>query len=203
MSNENASIQDPAQNHHRVALVIMLVFLLLPVGLRMAFFSRALTERLVTSRGARETKVELFAERAVETLAGDLKSEIGAGSTIPSSRPSPCCSPPILEVMIDERTQLLLQRYFDQVLTVEERNELSAILLASPREREEFWELARWNALIRQWGEAEWGRRDAEGLTSRLRSSDRTQPWGLDVTTLRCSAFQSVSDNDESPAHPS
>jgi hypothetical protein len=69
--------------------------------------------------------------------------------------------------MSDERTQLLLQRYFDQVLTVEERNELSTILLASPRAREEFWELARWNALIRQWGEAEWGRRDAEGLTLR------------------------------------
>lgn len=69
--------------------------------------------------------------------------------------------------MSDERTQLLLQRYFDQVLTVEERNELSTMLLASPRAREEFWELARWNALIRQWGEAEWGRRDAEEITLR------------------------------------
>lgn len=64
--------------------------------------------------------------------------------------------------MSDERTQLLLQRYFDQILTVEERAELSTMLLASPRARDEFWELARWNALIRQWGEAEWGRRDAE-----------------------------------------
>jgi hypothetical protein len=69
--------------------------------------------------------------------------------------------------MSDERTQLLLQRYFDQVLTVEERNELSTTLLASPRARDEFWELARWNALIRQWGEAEWGRRDAESLALR------------------------------------
>ena len=41
------------------------------------------------------------------------------------------------------------------------------MLLASPRAREDFWELARWNALIRQWGEAEWGRRDAEGLALR------------------------------------
>ncbi|MEI9897462.1 MAG: LamG-like jellyroll fold domain-containing protein [Chthoniobacter sp.] len=69
--------------------------------------------------------------------------------------------------MSDERTQLLLQRYFDQVLTGEERSELSTMLLASPRAREEFWELARWNALIRQWGEAEWGRQDAESLTLR------------------------------------
>ncbi|MEZ0256464.1 MAG: LamG-like jellyroll fold domain-containing protein [Chthoniobacter sp.] len=69
--------------------------------------------------------------------------------------------------MSDERTQLLLQRYFDQVLTVEERHELSTMLLASARAREEFWELARWHALIRQWGEAEWGRRDAEEITLR------------------------------------
>jgi len=69
--------------------------------------------------------------------------------------------------MSDERTQLLLQRYFDQVLTAEERSELSTMLLASSRARTDFWELARWNALIRQWGEAEWGRHDAENLTLR------------------------------------
>jgi hypothetical protein len=69
--------------------------------------------------------------------------------------------------MSDERTQLLLQRHFDQMLTVEERAELSATLLASSRARDEFWEQARWNALIRQWGEAEWGRRDAESLAVR------------------------------------
>ncbi len=48
--------------------------------------------------------------------------------------------------MSDERTQLLLQRYFDQVLTVEERHELSTMLLASPRAREEFWDFpAQWD----------------------------------------------------------
>src|SRR3954466_4842202 len=66
-----------------------------------------------------------------------------------------------------ERLQFLLQRYFDQMLTVEERSELSTMLLASSRARGEFWEQARWHALIRQWGEAEWGRRDAESLTLR------------------------------------
>lgn len=69
--------------------------------------------------------------------------------------------------MDQERLQFLLQRYFDQMLTAEERTELSTMLLASSRARDEFWELARWNSLIRQWGEAEWGRRDAEGLTLR------------------------------------
>jgi hypothetical protein len=66
-----------------------------------------------------------------------------------------------------ERLQFLLPRYFDQLLTVEERAELATMLLASSRARGEFWEQARWNALIRQWGEAEWGRRDAENLTLR------------------------------------
>ncbi len=66
-----------------------------------------------------------------------------------------------------ERLQFLLQRYFDQLLTVEERAELATMLLASARARDEFWETARWHALIRQWGEAEWGRRDAEVLAQR------------------------------------
>jgi hypothetical protein len=66
-----------------------------------------------------------------------------------------------------ERLQFLLQRYFDQMLTVEERAELSTMLLASSRARDEFWEGARWHALIRQWGEAEWGRRDAEIIAVR------------------------------------
>ncbi len=66
-----------------------------------------------------------------------------------------------------ERLQFLLQRYFDQMLTVEERGELATMLLASSRAREEFWDCARWHALIRQWGEAEWGRRDAETLPLR------------------------------------
>src|ERR1041385_2628365 len=66
--------------------------------------------------------------------------------------------------MHDDRLQILLQRYFDQLLTTEERQELERILLASPQAREQFWESARWNAALRQWGEAEWGRCDAEDL---------------------------------------
>jgi hypothetical protein len=64
--------------------------------------------------------------------------------------------------MNDPRLEHLLHRHFDQALTAAEREELSKSLLASASAREEFWRMARWNALIRQWGEAEWGRIDAE-----------------------------------------
>ena len=57
--------------------------------------------------------------------------------------------------MDEERLELLLHRYFDQVLTIEEREELEVMLLGYARARETYWEAARWNALVRQWGEAE------------------------------------------------
>lgn len=60
-----------------------------------------------------------------------------------------------------DRLQFLLQRHFDQLLSSEERAELERMLLASAAAREAFWEAARWHALLRQWGEAEWGRLDA------------------------------------------
>jgi hypothetical protein len=55
----------------------------------------------------------------------------------------------------------LLQSHFDQMLTPDERTDLERMLLESGQAREEFWETARWHALLRQWGEAEWGRYDA------------------------------------------
>lgn len=63
--------------------------------------------------------------------------------------------------MDHERLQLLLHRHFDQMLAAEERAELERMLLASAAAREAFWEEARWHSLLRQWGEAEWGRLDA------------------------------------------
>jgi hypothetical protein len=65
-----------------------------------------------------------------------------------------------------DRLETLLQRHFDQVLKPEERRELSRLLLESARAREFFWESARLNALLRQWGESEWGRKDAESGVS-------------------------------------
>jgi len=69
--------------------------------------------------------------------------------------------------MDEERLELLLHRYFDQVLTIEEREELEVMLLGYARARETYWEAARWNALVRQWGEAEWGRCDARRTAAR------------------------------------
>ena len=62
--------------------------------------------------------------------------------------------------MDPERLQLLLHRHFDEMLAAEERVELERMLLGSAAAREAFWEMARWHALLRQWGEAEWGRLD-------------------------------------------
>ena len=64
--------------------------------------------------------------------------------------------------MDQDRLPLLLHRYFDAVLSVSERTELEQMLLASSHAREAFWESARWHALMRQWGEAEWGRLSAD-----------------------------------------
>src|SRR5438309_460587 len=72
-----------------IALVIVLAFLVLLTGLVVAFFSRAVTERQVANSSAHQTKVDLFAEGAVETLIGDLKQEIAAGSNLPAATPNP------------------------------------------------------------------------------------------------------------------
>lgn len=73
-----------------IALIIILAFLVLLMGLVVAFFSRAVMDRQISNSSAQQTKVELFADGAVETITGDLKQEIAAGSMSPSSsNPSP------------------------------------------------------------------------------------------------------------------
>ena len=63
-----------------VALVIILAFVVLLSGLIIAFFSRAMSERQISNSSASQTKVELFAQGAVEQIIGDLEQEILAGS---------------------------------------------------------------------------------------------------------------------------
>ena len=89
--------------------------------------------------------------------------------------------------MSTERLELLLHRHFDQMLSLAERQELSTLLLSSPKAREEFWRMARWHALIRQWGESEWGRMEAQSPILRAlpppprrtkhRESEKRTPW--------------------------
>jgi hypothetical protein len=62
------------------ALVIALAFVVLLTGLIVAFFSRAMTERLVSNSSANEGRVELFAQGAADQIIGDLKQEIVDGS---------------------------------------------------------------------------------------------------------------------------
>ena len=64
-----------------VALVIILAFIVLVTGLVLAFFSRAILDRQVSNSSASRTKVELFAQGAIDTTIGDLKQEIVALST--------------------------------------------------------------------------------------------------------------------------
>ncbi|MGB8353236.1 MAG: hypothetical protein WCD79_05060, partial [Chthoniobacteraceae bacterium] len=63
-----------------MALVIALAFIVLMTGLIVAFFSRAMSERQVSNSSANETKVELFAIGATDSIIADLKQEIVDGS---------------------------------------------------------------------------------------------------------------------------
>ena len=62
--------------------------------------------------------------------------------------------------MDEERLESLLHRYFDQLLAPAERKELEWMLLNFAAAREQFWDMARCNALIRFWGESECARRE-------------------------------------------
>jgi hypothetical protein len=97
-----------------------------------------------------------------------------------------------------ERLTYLLDRYVDEGLTPEEKQELEELLLSSPAARAQFWEHTQFHAAVRRWGEEAWGRRMAEAAetessaapapTGRLRTwweNIRTAPrfawlrWGL------------------------
>jgi hypothetical protein len=58
-----------------------------------------------------------------------------------------------------QRLEKLLELFVDGLLTPMEKAELERMLLASPQARQIFWEHARFNALVRRYGEEEWGRK--------------------------------------------
>jgi hypothetical protein len=76
-------------NHRGVALVIVLAFVVLLTGLIVAFFSQALIDRQISNSSANATKADLFAQGAIDTITGDLKQEIAAGSVVAMPSPSP------------------------------------------------------------------------------------------------------------------
>jgi hypothetical protein len=72
------------QSRKGAALVIILAFIVLVTGLVVAFFSRALNERKISDSSVNQTKVEVLAQGALNTILGDLKQEIAAGSIMNS-----------------------------------------------------------------------------------------------------------------------
>lgn len=67
--------------------------------------------------------------------------------------------------MNEERVEWLLDRYFDEALTSEERAELESLLLSWPQARTLFWKRARFNGMLRRRGRENWGRKLALGET--------------------------------------
>lgn len=63
------------------ALVVVLAFVVMLTVLIVAFFSRAMSDRQIATGSANQTKTELFAKGAMNTILGDLKQEIVDGST--------------------------------------------------------------------------------------------------------------------------
>lgn len=63
------------------ALIVVLAFLVLITGLVLAFFSRAISNRQVSAHSANSIRSERLARGAVDTVLGDLKQEIAAGSS--------------------------------------------------------------------------------------------------------------------------
>ena len=63
------------------ALIVVLAFMVMLLGLVMAFFSHSLSERQVSKSSGSQTKVELFAQGAMDSVISDLKQEIAAGSS--------------------------------------------------------------------------------------------------------------------------
>jgi hypothetical protein len=71
----------PATSQNGAALLIVLAFVVLLTVLSVAFFSRAAVDRQVSFSSSNQTKADLLARGALAVTVGDLKQEIGAGST--------------------------------------------------------------------------------------------------------------------------
>jgi hypothetical protein len=63
------------------AIILVLLFVVMLAGLIVAFFSRALTERQIANTSGNSSKVDIFAQGAVDQIVGDLQQEIIVGST--------------------------------------------------------------------------------------------------------------------------
>ncbi len=71
----------PSPRHRGAVLIIVLSFIVLLAGLVVAFFSRAVFDRQISNNSTNTTKTDTLAWGAINTVVGDLKQEMAAGST--------------------------------------------------------------------------------------------------------------------------
>src|SRR5580658_5495521 len=86
---QTKSLKTHPRDRRGVALVITLAFVVLLTVCIVAYFSRTVSERQVSSGSASQTRAELFAQGAADSIIGDLKQEIVAGSGSATPSPSP------------------------------------------------------------------------------------------------------------------
>src|SRR5581483_64270 len=135
-------------------------------------------ESAAIDRAALHAGASSAGNRARHGLDGRRRSRCaGAGAgRFARVRDSPNHSGGIAD-MNRERLEILIDRYFDQLLSADEKAELEQMLLESASAREQFWELARWHGALRQLAQEEWGRRDAAATTApNLRVMPAPQP---------------------------
>jgi Tfp pilus assembly protein PilX len=78
MSSPRKSISSPQKGF---ALIVVLAFVVLFAGLALAYYSRTTIDRQVAHSSFNQSKVDLLAASATETIIGDLRQEILNGST--------------------------------------------------------------------------------------------------------------------------
>src|SRR6266567_5572286 len=75
------------------ALVIVLAFVVLLVGLAVAYLSRTTGDRQVAHSSLHQSKVDQLAQSAMDNIIGDLRQEITNGSASPAPTFGPTASP--------------------------------------------------------------------------------------------------------------
>ncbi len=80
-----------------VALIIVLSFIVIVTGVIIAFFSRATLGRQISRTSVAQIQSKTLADTALNTLIGDLRAEIAAGST---GGPSPAPTAPVPKLTV-------------------------------------------------------------------------------------------------------
>src|SRR5437870_5938805 len=81
-----------------VALIIVLAFVVLLLGVSVAYLSRTTDDRQVSGNSLQRSKVDEVATSAMNLIIGDLRQEIIDGSTAASISPTPAAGPAVTYV---------------------------------------------------------------------------------------------------------